>query len=81
VIGALRGKCLPLTKAITAPYRTISDTALVKERSTDGGRGNMVLLFTKQKLALDGYRPFSVTDKAFTDNFAPVELLQQMCLG
>ncbi len=79
IIAGQGGACGELLDKAAAPYTDFFPVAGYVQQSA-GVRSNMVAIFGGRGMELPkGYKKLNVEAKAFTDDFAPVEPIQQRC--
>ncbi|MDR1196825.1 MAG: fused MFS/spermidine synthase [Candidatus Nomurabacteria bacterium] len=80
-IAAREGNCAPLFAAIQAAYGSFLNHGYSKNRiDLPDARSNIIMVFSNQTLALSDFGQLDQpTVKPYTDDFAPIEHLQQQC--
>ncbi|HET8884425.1 MAG TPA: fused MFS/spermidine synthase [Candidatus Saccharimonadales bacterium] len=80
LIANTTGTCEPLLRALDAPYRTEFDEATYTIQRPDLDRSNMIVAYSDQSIVWPGAKPLELPQMTpYTDNYAPVERLQQDC--
>lgn len=79
IIAGQSGACRELLDVVAAPYASHFPVAGYIQQSA-GVRSNIVAVFGGSRTKLpNGYKKLDVDVKAFSDDFAPVEPIQQRC--
>lgn len=82
VIGSMRAghPCRDSIGVIDAGYRTVFKHGAIAMRDPYLSRGNMILVYGREAIALDGYKVFDAMGySAYTDDFAPIERNVRAC--
>lgn len=80
MIAGQNGACGELLRALDAPYRQSMGYAAYKTQSFVSAKANMIVVYNKQPIQWKGSAPLLLPSKAaYTDNYAPVERIQQSC--
>ena len=79
LIATIGDRCLDLWQALDAPYSAHFDHRLVKFRDA-AHYSNIIAVYSRQEIGLLAYHPLNVPSiTPYTDDFAPIEKLQQSC--
>lgn len=80
MIAGASGPCNELLKALDAPYRQSMPYAAYRTQSAHSAKSNMIVTYSKQPITWADSFPLNIhTSAAYTDNYAPVERIQQNC--
>lgn len=80
MIAGPQGACKELLIALDAPYRQSMLYAAYKTQRPDSVKSNMIVAYSKQPVQWTGSSALTLAPSgAYTDNFAPVERIQQDC--
>ena len=80
MIAGPRGACHELLTALDAPYRQSMPHAMYKTQRPTDIKSNIIAAYSKQPVRWTGVLPLKLgSTTAYTDNFAPVERIQQNC--
>lgn len=80
IIAGMHGACGVLLEALDAPYRQSLSHALYKIQNPGSPKSNMIVAYSAQPVRWEGSQSLNVQPiAAYTDNFAPVERIQQNC--
>lgn len=80
MIAGPHGPCGELLKALDAPYRQSMPHAAYKTHEVGSVKSNMIVTYAKQPIQWTGSFPLTIhTSTSYTDNYAPVERIQQNC--
>ncbi len=80
MIAGQRGACRELLQALDAPYRQSMSFAAYMSQRPAHVKSNMIVAYSKQPIRWVGATPLVLpASTAYTDNFAPLERLQQDC--
>lgn len=80
MIAGATGPCHELLKALDAPYRQSMSYAAYKTQNVRNAKSNMIVAYSKQPIKWAGSFPLTIhTSPVYTDNYAPVERIQQHC--
>lgn len=80
MIAGRTGPCSELLRALDAPYRQSMPYAAYMTQNAQSSKANMIVAYGKQPIKWTGSFPLDIhTTEAFTDNYAPVERIQQRC--
>lgn len=80
MIASAKGPCNELLKVLDAPYRQSMPYVVYKTQNAYSAKSNMIVAYSKQPIRWSGSFPLDIhTTAAYTDNYAPVERIQQNC--
>ncbi len=79
-IAATHGSCSELLSALDAPYRQNLPHVAYKTKNADDTKANMIIVYSQHPLVWVDAFPLDIPKiEPYTDNYAPIERLQQRC--
>lgn len=75
------GACGTLLAALDVPYAQLDRVSQYKMQRSNQPRSNLIAVYSVNRLEWEGARSFGHLNRrpSYTDNFAPIEALQQAC--
>lgn len=80
MIAGASGPCNELLEALDAPYRQSMPYASYKAQNARSSKSNMIVTYSKRPIKWAESFPLNIhTSPVYTDNYAPIERIQQQC--